>query len=283
MATRWQTYDQEELEQQYNARESVSDFDAEIARYRQLSAECYDSCQVFRDLSYGTVETQKIDYFPAGPNAPVLIFVHGGYWRLLGRGDSAFMVKALANVGISSAIVEYTLAPEATLEQIVEEVRSAVAWIFKNVANYGGDPTRLVISGSSAGAHLAAITLTSEWQSALGLPKDVLKAGLLLSGLYDLEPVRHCKPNEWLRLDQDSAAKASPQELTYEPGPKVHLSWGGQETDEFKRQSRDFFAKLEASGIDATCSEIADRNHFDIVTDLADPDSALFKQLVSMI
>ena len=283
MTAPWKSFAPEELERQYNARESVADFDAEIARYRRLSAECYAGCEVIRDLAYGPSDAERIDYFPAGPAAPVFIFIHGGYWRLLGRSDSAFMVGALAEHGISTAVVEYSLAPQANLDRIVAEVRRAVAWLHANIHAHGGDPERLVIGGSSAGAHLAAMALAADWRREAGLPETLLKGGLLLSGLYDLEPIRQCKPNEWLHLDAAAARRNSPCHLSFEPGPRLHISCGGAETDEFKRQSRDFLDQLQAAGLNATGSEIGDRNHFDIVTDLADPDRCLFKTLAAMV
>ncbi len=279
----WKSFNQEELERQYNARASVTDFDFEIERYRSLSAQSYTECKVIQDLAYGPTTNERIDYFPSKPNAPVFIFVHGGYWRLLGRGDSAFMAKALGQHGISTAVVEYTLAPEASLDQIVDEIRRAIVWIFTNIKYHGGDPNRLFICGSSAGAHLSAMALASGWMKDLSLPSNILKGGLLLSGLYDLEPISHCKPNEWLQLDQDAVQINSPQHLIFSPGPKLHISWGGKETDEFKRQSREFLAKLKKAGLHVTGSEIEDRNHFNIVTDLADPHRNLFQIVASTI
>ena len=279
----WRDYAPEELERQYNARASVADFDAEISRYRELSEACYATRPVIRNLAYGDAPAERIDYFPAGANAPVLIFVHGGYWRLLGRSDSAFMAAALADHGISTAVVEYTLAPEASLDQIVAETRRAVAWLHTNVSAHGGDPERLFICGSSAGAQLAAMALATGWTEDYGISNMPLKGGLLLSGLYDLEPLRSCQPNEWLNLDADGALRNSPQYLTFDQGPEVSIHWGGAETDEFKRQSRAFLGKLQSAGMKASGSEIEDRNHFNIVTDLADPDRELFQALISMI
>ena len=279
----WKSFSQNELELQYNARASVKDFDFEIERYRSLSLQSYTQCKVIQDLSYGPTQYERIDYFPSVPKAPVFIFIHGGYWRLLGREDSAFMAKNLGEHGISTAVIEYTLAPKASLDQIVKEIRRAVVWIFNNIHNHGGDPKRLYICGSSAGAHLSAMALASDWMTSLELPNNILKGGLLLSGLYDLEPIRNCKPNEWLGLDKKSAHRNSPQHLNFKPGANLHISWGGKETDEFKRQSLDFVSKLQKEGLNVTSSEIKDRNHFDIVTDLANPNRSLFKIVQSRI
>lgn len=279
----WQKLSAEELERQYDARASVSDFDAEIARYRELSAQAYNNCDIVRDLSYGPAAAEKIDYFTAGAAAPVLIFIHGGYWRLLGRQDSALFAQNLAAHGISTAVVEYTLAPAASLDQIVAEVRRATAWIFTNIADYGGDPERLYVCGSSAGAHLAAMALAANWQTTDQRSSTFLKGGILLSGLYDLEPLIHCKPNTWLKLDHESARRNSPQAQIFKAGPNIHISWGGLETDEFKRQSVAFSKRLNEFGLSVTCNAVEDRNHFDIVADLSDPERPLFKRLLEML
>ncbi len=283
MGDSWRKLDQDELERQYDARASVPDFDAEIARYRDLSDECYADCEVIRDLGFGPSEDERIDYFPAGPGKPVLIFFHGGYWRLLGRSESAFMAKALVSRGISTAVVEYSLAPKVSLDAIVAQCRRAIAWVHGNIALHGGDPARLFVGGSSAGAHLAAMALATNWSGFPGVPGNLLKGGVLASGLYDLEPVRRCKPNEWLRLDAAAACRNSPQRMTFPKEPELLIAWGGQETDEFKRQSEDFAGKLHDAGLIATCLEIADRNHFDVITDLADPGRSLHQAAASLI
>ncbi|MGI9363630.1 MAG: alpha/beta hydrolase [Rhizobiaceae bacterium] len=278
----WRDYERAELDRQYDARGSVHDFDAEIARYRDMSAQSYADCTVVADLAYGASAEQRIDYFPAGSDAPVLIFIHGGYWRLLGRSDSALMAGALARQGISTAVVEYTLAPEASLDQIVSEVKQAMVWIYANIRQYGGNPKNLVICGSSAGAHLSAMAMATDWEAEFGLPTQVLRGAMLLSGLYDLEPLIHCRPNQWLNLDLESARRNSPQFLPLNPEINTQIYWGGTETDEFKRQSRAFLENLQSTGAKVSGAEIADRNHFDIVTDLADPNRHIFKELQAM-
>ncbi len=279
----WRSLGQEELERQYDARAAVPNFDAEIARYRALSAECYADCEVVRDLAFGPSDDERIDYFPAGAGRPVLIYFHGGYWRLLGRRDSAFMARALVNRGISTAIVDYSLAPKVSLDEIVTQCRRAVAWVHGNITLHGGDPAKLFVGGSSAGAHLAAMALATDWRAFHGVADNLLKGGVLASGLYDLEPVRHCKPNEWLRLDAVAACRNSPQGMAFPQESKLLITWGGKETDEFKRQSQDFSRKLRKAGLTVTCLEVEDRNHFDVITDLADPARQLHQATIALI
>lgn len=274
---------QADLEIQYDARGSVADFEAEMARYRELSDSSYAACTVLRDQSYGFHPDERVDVFPAGPNAPVFVFVHGGYWRYLSRRESTFMAKNMVKHGVSVAVVEYTLAPDATLDQIVDQVRRCIAHIARSAVAFGSDPNRLYVGGSSAGAHLAAMACAADWRTAFGLPVDTIKGAVLVSGLYDLEPVRLCTPNTWLHLDRLSVQRNSPIGLAINPNVDVHITWGGFETDEFKRQSADFAQMLSKNGNPVTEDEVEDRNHFDVITDLADRDRALFRRTLSMI
>lgn len=274
---------QAELERQYDARGSVSDFEAEMARYRHLSDISYAACNVLRDLEYGPRPDERIDVFPAGPDAPVFIFLHGGYWRFLSRLESAFMAKTFVGHGVAVAIVEYTLAPVATLDQIVDQVRRAIAHIARNSVSFEVDRSRLFVGGSSAGAHLAAMACATNWDRQFGLPADTIKGAILASGLYDLEPVGLCSPNSWLNLDDSSMRRNSPMGLAINPGVSCHLTWGGFETHEFKRQSEGFAQRLVENGSPVTADCVPDRNHFDVITDLADPDRELFRRTLSMI
>lgn len=275
--------DQQTLEREYDARATVASFDSEMDRYRQLSAESYAQCRVVRDLAYGDAPEERYDFFPAGPGAPVFVFVHGGYWRALGRAESAFMARALVAAGVAVAVVEYGLAPAVSLDTIVAQVRCAIAAIYRDAPRHWADPERLYICGSSAGAHLCAMAMIADWETAFDVPGDIIKGAVLVSGLFDLEPVRLCRPNTWLKLDEAAAARNSPLRLMPPKGAAVRLYWGAHETGEFKRQSRDFAALLRRSGIDAPAREIAERNHFDVITDLADPTSQMTQDCLRMM
>lgn len=275
--------DQQTLEREYNARASVSDFDAEMRRYRALSNQAYARCRVIRDLPYGDHPDERFDLFPAGDGAPVLVFLHGGYWRFLGRSDSAFMAQTMVNAGIAVAVVEYTLAPAATLDQIVDQVRRALASIHQQSTALGINPDRIYVCGSSAGAHLAAMALLTDWQAQSGLPSNLIKGAVLVSGLFDLEPVRLCQPNSWLNLSPEAAARNSPIGQTLPVACPVMIFWGAEETREFKRQSADFAQALQTQGLSVSATEIAGRNHFDVIVDLADSDRMLCRETVTLL
>jgi arylformamidase len=275
---------QTELEIQYDARGSVTDFPSEMATYRRLSDHCYDSCEVVRDLAYGTGNDEKIDFFPAViPGSPVFVFIHGGYWRFLGRPDSAFMAENFVGHGISVAVVEYTLAPAASLDQIVDQIRRAVAFLYDRGEHLGIDKTKIFIGGSSAGAHLCSMVLTTDWTTQFGLAVNPVRGALLASGLYDLEPVSLCIPNTWLKLDKAAIARNSPVHNLPRNVVDVLVTWGGLETDEFKKQSKEYAGLLQTAGFAPQLMQIDDRNHFDIVVDLSNATRQLFAEIKQMI
>src|SRR5690606_13816244 len=167
-----------EREVQYNARESVPDFDACVRRYAESSARVRARRPGVLDLRYGMGQDERLDLFlPAASQAPapLFVFIHGGYWRAQRKEDAPVMAEAFNAAGAAVATLEYTLVPEATLGEVVREVRSAVAWLYRNVAAYGVDPERIYVSGSSAGGHLAGMLAAPKWQARYGVPDDVIK------------------------------------------------------------------------------------------------------------
>ena len=209
-----------------------------------------------------------------------MLFVLGGFGRAVGRPDSAFMAKSFVAQGISVAIVEYTLAPIATLDQIVGQIRRALDFLLNDHSDLGYSPQKVFIGGSSAGAHLAAMTLASDLDFQ---PRNAIKGALLASGLYDLTPLEFCKPNLWLKLDSDAAQRNSPILLPSPTETPFVIFWGETETAEFKRQSTDYVNKISVSGCKVTAFEVSNRNHFNVITTLADPTSQAYRVALDMI
>jgi len=262
-----------ELEIQYNARATVPDFDAEMRAYRALSDQAYADLMVIKDIPYGPSTDERLDLFPtANSSSPLLVFIHGGYWRALSRRESAFMAKPFVANGVAVAVIEYTLAPAASLTEIVAQCRRATATLIENASDHPYDQNRIFLAGSSAGAHLAAMSLRPE-----------INGALLASGLYDLDPLRFCAPNEWLSLTEDTARENSPM---HHPSPTcvpLIFTWGETETAEFKRQSQAYAEKISNAGGMTTQFEVPNRNHFNVITDLADDQSRLFRETLKMI
>ncbi len=261
-----------ELERAYSPSTCVEDLDALLRAYR------FTSEQVRARLSwsthaYGQHPEQQLDVFPAGPGAPAHVFVHGGYWQELSRADASFPAEGFVATGITYVAVGYGLAPAFTLDQIVEQVRAALAWVHRNATRLGIDPARIVVSGSSAGAHLAAMAALTDWP-ARGRPAGLVRALVLLSGIFDLAPLVDTYINDAVGMDRTTAARNSPLRLldTVSPVAPVPalIGWGEHETDAFKQQSEQFAQRWEQRAGPVIRVEATGRNHFDVVHDLAD-------------
>ncbi len=276
-------FDQKTLNREYSARDTVPNLDPYIAEYARRSAEARDRLECRTDIAYGEHPDEVVDIFPAGDGAPVLVYIHGGYWRMLSQKESAFMAPGLVNAGAAVVTVNYSLAPGASLDEIVRQCRAAVAWTWSHASEFGGDPNRLFVCGSSAGGHLTGMMVAGGWREQAGLPPDAIKGAVPLNGLHDLEPVRLSNVNEWAQLDEASARRNSPIHHLPETGCPLVISYGTSETSEFKRQSRILADAWKDRGWTVDIFEHPGRNHFDIVFDLDDPESLLGAKVSAMM
>lgn len=280
-------FDQETLDNEYLISRTVPSIEPFIADYGKFSAEARANLDCRIDVSCGDHPDQLIDIFPAtgeddGP-APVFIFIHGGYWRMLSHRESSFMAENMVANGIAVVAVNYSLAPEASIDTIVHQCRKAIAWTWRNAAGFGADPDRIFVCGSSAGGHLTGMMVAGGWHEDFGVPANVIRGAIPLSGLHDLEPLRHSCINEWARLDEEAARRNSPVHHLPDAGCPLILSYGASETSEFKRQSALLADAWRARGWQADIFEHPDRNHFDIVFDLRDLDTLLGRKVRDMI
>lgn len=281
---RWVPTIDPRLSAAYSARSTVTPerFEILMRRYREESDAAVAGLAGAPGIVYDTGSGERLDVWGTGTEPrPVFVFLHGGYWRALSRQDSAFMARALDAYGIATVVPDYTLAPAATLEEIVRQTRAAVAWVYREGAAYGLDPGHIVVGGSSAGGHLAAMTMVHGWQADFGLPHDVVAGGFPISGLFDIRPLLHTPVDEWLSLDEPRAAALSPFLLAAETDPRCPavISVAEHEATGFHEQTRIFHNLWETSGEPLV---VPDRNHFDVVLDLADPDTALSRALRSL-
>ncbi len=281
----WRTWPQADLEHQYDARATVPDIAAELKAYRDASTPMYELTPSWRDVAYGSGPDETLDLFPVAgqPDAPLLVFIHGGYWRALHSQDSVFMAQQFTAHGVAVAAINYTLAPEATLAHIVRQCQCAVTWLLNDATQYGIAPQRTVLAGSSAGAHLAAMLLAPAWQAECGLLPSSLQGGVLLSGLYDLEPVQRCLPNTWLNMSEPEAKALSPMHHLPDPRLPLYVAVAERDTGEFKRQSSDYADACSAQGNHVIWHEAPQRNHFNIVLDWMDPQSHLFQTTMALM
>ncbi|WP_082143792.1 alpha/beta hydrolase [Nitratireductor soli] len=279
----------ETLNRDYNARASVTAecFEEEMRRYRQLSQPARAMAGAALDVVYDEASGQTLDIFGAAAPGerlkPVFLFVHGGYWRALSKLDSAFMAQSLAEQGIATAVVDYRLAPAVSLAEIVREVRQAVAFLWRRGANFGVDPQRIFAGGSSAGGHLTGTLLARGWQAEANVPENVIKGAVAISGLFHLAPIAASFVQEWIRLSPQEVTELSPAEHIPRIGCPLIVAFASGEPAGFGRQSRAYRELWREAGHECSLMEIPGRNHFDVVLDLADPDTRLSQALAELM
>jgi arylformamidase len=280
----WRSWPVERREQEYSPSRCVDSLAPLLAAYAARSREAEKHFLCRKDLRWGEAEDETFDFFPAArADAPLLLFIHGGYWQELSKNESLFAAPDCVRNGIAYAALDYTLAPKARLDKIVERCRRAVAYFHRETRDLGLDPRRLYVAGSSAGAHLAAMLLVGGWQRHLGLGDYPIAGAILLSGIYDLEPLMGTYIDAALHLTDRDIQLLSPIRLSPGDGVPVIVAWGENETSEFKRQSRAYASRMSTFGFRVSAFEAAGANHFDIVFGLADRTCALGRTTLALI
>ncbi|MDJ0944016.1 MAG: alpha/beta hydrolase [Kiloniellales bacterium] len=278
------TLTDEELERHLNPRVAAPGFEAHLADYAARSAVSRAKLEAVLDLPFGKSPLERLDVFPAASaGAPVQVFVHGGYWRALDKSDHSFAAEALVAAGATVVAINYDLCPAVTLDRIVAQTRAAVAWTYRNIAAYGGDPERIFLSGHSAGAHLAVMALLEDWPGQHGLPPEPIKGVTAISGVYDLAPVLRISVNDDVRLTAEMAARNSPTLHPPRRALPLLLAVGAEEPAGWIQQTLDFRRAFEASAGPASFLEVPDRNHFSVLYDLADPETALCRAVLQQM
>lgn len=269
-----------DLEAEYNNRARVKNY-AEIAeRWDKASAAYRSAARVELDLSYGTKDRQKFDlYHPkaGGSGAPLAVFIHGGYWQRGDRKSYGFVARELNARGVSVALPSYTLAPNASVMDIVVEMRQFLKALWERTRRHP------VVTGNSAGGHLTAAMLATDWSKVQGVPSDLVRAGYALSGVYDLAPLIPTSLNEPLKLDATKAREAGPLFWPAPPKDRTFVAAvGGDESQEFIRQSLEITKSWSAAGIKAECVIVPSTNHFTVVDELVRGDSAMLARVAAL-
>jgi arylformamidase len=270
----WLDMDQQELDAAYDQSKYAPN-QAQIQE-RRLTASARARAALGEPLrlAYGTSEIEKLDvHRSAQANAPVNVFIHGGAWRNGRSADFAYLAEIFVRAGAHSVILDFTNIEGAggNLVTMARQVRSAVAFVYRNAASFGGDPNRLYVSGHSSGGHLAGTVVTADWDKDFGLPADVVKGGLLCSGMYDLKPVRLSARSNYVKFtDEIEQELSSIRHLDRLACPLI-VGYGTYETPEFQRQARDFAAALQAAGKPAQLLVGEGYNHFEMLETLANP------------
>lgn len=272
------TWDADWLERQYNNRANVPDHPTVMARWDESSRLARSKMTCELDLPYGTSTAETLDVFPAArPDSPVLVFIHGGWWRSLDKRDFSFVAPAFVQAGAAVVVPNYGLCPSVSVSTIALQMVRALVWTFRNIARYGGDPQRIVVAGHSAGGHLAAMMVSCDWPSqGTDLPADMVKAGLSISGLFDLAPIAQIGfLKDDLRLTDEEVERLSPVRFPAPASPLI-AAVGADETPEFHRHNQ---LLREAWGPVAvpTIEEVPATNHFTVVHALVDPEQRLHR------
>jgi arylformamidase len=272
---------QEELDAQYDLEGTVPDVSLYADFYAQESEKVRAEFEHRLDVPFGPTLAEHVDVYPAGEKAPVLIYVHGGFWCLRTSREFGFVARGPVSRGVATVVTNYALCPKVTMDEIVRQTRAAVAWAYNNARSFGGDPGRIHVSGHSAGGHLVAMLLATDWEGEYGLPNDVVKGCTAISGLFDLAPFPYTFLQPRLQLGWDQASRNSPILHIPDAAPPLLLAYGEDETDEFKRQSETFLDAWRANGLDAERLVLRGKNHYEAVDGFLDAESPLCSAILA--
>jgi arylformamidase len=270
----WLDMDQKELDDAYDQTVYAPNQPLLAARRKVASESVIKRFGPPERVAYGSSEFEKLDiYKTKQANAPVNVYIHGGAWRNGTAKDFAFLAETFVNAGAHSVILDFIQVQDAggSLMPLIQQVRSAVAWVYKNAARFGGDPNRVYVTGHSSGAHLTGCTLVTDWQKDFALPANIIKGGLMVSGMYDLKPVRLSKRSQYVNFTDEIEQALSSQRHLDKLNAPITVAYGTQETPEFQRQGRDFAAAVKAAGKPVELIVGAGFNHFEMQETLGNP------------
>ena len=269
----WLDMDQKQLDDAYD--QSVwAPNHAHVSKRRALWSESIRTRLKPDRVAYGPTEIETVDiYQTTRDNAPIEIFIHGGAWRGGSAKDSAYPAEMFVTAGAVFIAVDFVSIDKAdgNLMTMADQVRRAVAWVYKNAAQFGGDPNRLYLSGHSSGAHLSGVVLVTDWQKDFGLPIDVVKGGVLMSGMYDLKAVALSKRSKYVKFTDEIVQGLSTQRHLDKLDTPIIVAHGTLESPEFQRQTREFAAAVKAAGKPVHFIVAEGYNHFELPETFGNP------------
>jgi arylformamidase len=281
----WLDMDQKALDDAYDQLVYAPNREQVNQRNRFNSDRARKRLGVPKRMSYGSQPVEQLDLFAtARPNAPIHIFIHGGAWRARPVKDYAFMAEMFVRAGAHWVGLDFdgVEGTAGALLPMADQVRRAVAWVYKNAASFGGDPNRIYLSGQSSGAHLGGCVVTTDWKE-YGMPDDVVKGGLLCSGMYDLKPVRLSKRSQYVTFTEETEEQLSPQRHLHKVNCPLIIAYGTYETPEFQRQSREFAAALNECGKPVNLLVGEGYNHFEMTEMIGNPISLVGRAVLEQM
>jgi arylformamidase len=284
--TVWLDMDQQALDDAYDQSKYAPNRQQVLDRYADASERVRALLGPPRRIAYGPTEQEFLDWYPtAATHAPIAIFVHGGAWQRGLARNYGFAAELFVRAGAHYVVPDFVNVIEAggDLMPMADQVRRAIAWVYRNAARFGGDPNRIHLHGHSSGAHLAGVAMVTDWPRTFGLPAGVIRTGLLCSGMYDLRPVRLSARSRYVTFTDAMEAALSAQRHIDRLTAPVVLAYGSLETPEFQRQSRDFAAALRAAGKPVALLVGENDNHFEIAETLASPHGLLGRVALAQI
>ena len=273
----------DEMEYQYNPRESVPEY-PELAKVRAAQAKkVRETAKSWLNVPYGSSPREMLDIYAADkPGGPVLVYIHGGYWRSGSKEDNCNFVPTFTTRGAMVVLVEYDLCPQVTVTDIVRQTRAAIAWVAKNIMRYSGDPSRIYVSGHSAGGHLTAMALAHDWTKE-GLPQDCIKGAVATSGVFDLDMVMKISVQEQVKLTPDTAKLNSP----FLNPPKVKcplvVAVGSAEPKGWQQMSEDYFNFCKQQGVKIDYLVVPGANHYTMSEKLLDESNPLTQAMIKQM
>lgn len=271
----YRDYDSDALYAQYNNRAMIAPDALEAIKVdqgRRTEAFLASSVKSELDIAYGPHPRERLDIFlPEGKNPPLFAYIHGGYWQWNDKEPFAFLCEELVPAGAAFANIEYALCPGVSLTELTAQVRRAIGFLWHNADRYGYDQNRIVVSGHSAGGHLTAMMMATDWPALdPDLPGNIVAGGLPISGIYDIEPLRMTPLNEAVRMDKAEARRLSPMFLSPSTSAPMVVVVGGTESDEFHRQADDLTSTWRKLGVPGEVLTVPGRDHFTVLNALAE-------------
>ncbi len=270
----YKAYDQASLDRQYNNRLHVPDYASYLERWEILSRQTEKELPVVKNIPYAALAREQLDIYPSRqPHAKTLVFIHGGYWHKFDKSSFQFIAQAFEDDGVTTVLINYPLAPVVSIDQIAASCRLAIQWLYQNITAYNGDPGQLYIAGHSAGGHLAAMMIATDWRQ-FNLATGTIKGACVISGLFNLLPIMLSNINGSLKMDEQTAFRNSPVHLLPATHCPLSIVAGSDETNEFLDQSNELYNCWKGS-IPAEIIQAPGLNHYSIVETMLDPQSCL--------